>query len=80
MSPNINWTQGDDAVHAGSSVVTNRPSGRGSDGGGPGQGRGVGDRWAVSVPSAQFCCESETAPKKESLFLKKQVFVCINLP
>ena len=58
--------------------MTDGPSGGGADGRGPGHGQGEG-RWAVSAPSAQFCCESETAPRKESLFLK-QVFMCINLP
>ena len=32
---------------------------------------GVGGMWEISVPSAQFCCEPKTAPKKIKSLLKK---------
>lgn len=31
---------------------------------------GVGDTWGISVPSLQFCCESETALKNKILVEK----------
>ena len=47
---------------------------------GVGGGRGI---WEISVLSAQFCCESKTAPKN-SLFKKRDGFsggaVVENLP
>lgn len=32
---------------------------------------GVGCIWAISVPSAQFCCEPKSALKKKNSLLKK---------
>ena len=68
MSPNINWTRGDDAIHTGLSVVTNGPSGGGSDGGGPGQGWGRGTGGPSLCLLLSFAVNLKLLQKKKVFF------------